>query len=204
MKTTDVHPRHARPINDAVIYSTMDRYTLQYLKESPSTMVLFPNNTDASFGKRTKKPKPSAILLHYNYGAAALLAWGKCIEPITERENIPRPALRPSQTKFDHENFQKKRAGSREPAEPKSSRKKSDQDAEREELAHETMLFYWANSPVATKRRAREERERNERITSWRMKSGLGDGVDSNPRLTAKSGKDESETKMFAAESDES
>ncbi|KAJ7729221.1 hypothetical protein B0H14DRAFT_3518366 [Mycena olivaceomarginata] len=36
-----------------------------------------PNNKDAAFKKHSKKPKPSPLLLHYNYGVAALKWWGK-------------------------------------------------------------------------------------------------------------------------------
>jgi hypothetical protein len=40
---------------------------------------MFPNNLDAAFRKGTKQAKPSDLLLHYNYGAAAVKWWGRNI-----------------------------------------------------------------------------------------------------------------------------
>jgi len=52
----------------------------------------YPNNTDAMFRKGTCKPKPSGLLLHYNYGAAAVKWWGHRSEIIQNRPNIPHPS----------------------------------------------------------------------------------------------------------------
>lgn len=131
------------------------------------------NNTDATFRKRSRKAKPSALLLHYKYGATALFLWGQNVEALTERENIPRPApiksdnLGHARTRSEHEKLQKKLTDSRE-AERESKGKKSDQRSEREALVHDTMIFLWGNTPAATERRAKAERQRKEMITSWR------------------------------------
>jgi len=50
---------------------------------------MFPNNTDAMFREYTCKPKPSGLLLHYNYGAAATRWWGHRSEIIQNHPNIP-------------------------------------------------------------------------------------------------------------------
>jgi hypothetical protein len=38
-------------------------------------------------------PKPADLLLHYNYGAAAVKQWGKNTRVLTNRPNIPRPSV---------------------------------------------------------------------------------------------------------------
>jgi hypothetical protein len=37
---------------------------------------IIPHNSDAAFKRHTNASKPSDILLHYNYGAAAIKIWG--------------------------------------------------------------------------------------------------------------------------------
>jgi hypothetical protein len=52
---------------------------------------MVPHNSDAAFKKNTHLPKPSALLLHYNYGAAAIRMWGHGIEVLRDHANPPRP-----------------------------------------------------------------------------------------------------------------
>jgi hypothetical protein len=60
------------PENVRLPYPSRSRYTLQWLATpDPTEVTMAPNNTDAAFKKRTGKPKPSEVLLHYNYCAAA-------------------------------------------------------------------------------------------------------------------------------------
>jgi hypothetical protein len=67
-------------------YPTGSRYTLQWLvMPYESIEPVVPNNSDAAFKKYTKKPKPSELLLHYNYGAAAVKCWGRGIEALQNR-----------------------------------------------------------------------------------------------------------------------
>jgi hypothetical protein len=89
LSTADIPERSERAsMPEDVAYPTRMRYTLQWLV-SPEVLVC-PNNRDATFKKRTKKPKPSPLLLHYNYGAAAVKQWGKGIETFHLRTSPPR------------------------------------------------------------------------------------------------------------------
>ncbi|KAJ7088914.1 hypothetical protein C8R44DRAFT_990962 [Mycena epipterygia] len=72
----DVRPRHTRDLDINAKYPDRERYTLQWLDSaSLKLLVRVPNNSDATFRKYTRIPKPSPMLLHYNYGAAAV-KWG--------------------------------------------------------------------------------------------------------------------------------
>ncbi|KIK58950.1 hypothetical protein GYMLUDRAFT_44978 [Collybiopsis luxurians FD-317 M1] len=77
----DVPPAPSRSLNSAS-YPSDVRYTLQYLDDDPAFETDYmPNNTDAAF-KPYHDPllRPSAFLLHYRYGASALVKWGKGLE----------------------------------------------------------------------------------------------------------------------------
>ena len=52
----------------------------------------FPNNNDATFMDQLL-PKSADLLLHYNYGAAAVKQWGKNTSVLTDRPDIPRPSV---------------------------------------------------------------------------------------------------------------
>jgi len=68
----DMQPHPNRMLADNVAYPGNGRYTVQWLTP-PSAMMkrLLPDNTDATFGNHIRSNRPSDILLHYNYGAAA-------------------------------------------------------------------------------------------------------------------------------------
>ena len=53
--------------------------------------MLTPNNVDARFVTGTNIPKPSDLLLHYNFGAAVVKYWCCNQNILVERPNIPRP-----------------------------------------------------------------------------------------------------------------
>jgi hypothetical protein len=78
-------------MEDDVSYPDDSRYTLQWIvaPNERSTLFRIPNNNDATF-KDQSLPKPAEILLHYNYGAAAVKHWGKNNAALTERLNLPR------------------------------------------------------------------------------------------------------------------
>ena len=62
----------------------------------PSAMMqqLLPDNADATFGSRIRACLPSDLLLHYNYGAAAVKLWGHgadMIEDLAKRPPKPDP-----------------------------------------------------------------------------------------------------------------
>ena len=96
---TDVPIRHTRagPIPDAVSYPSASRYTLQWLTRSDVNALLrCPDNNDATFMNH-QLPKPSDLLLHYNYGAAAVKHWGRNTEGVNNGL-VPRPAVPPTPT----------------------------------------------------------------------------------------------------------
>jgi hypothetical protein len=78
-----------------VCYPTRSRYTLQWLV-TPDAYIrhIVPNNNDAVFKKHSRRPKPSELLLHYNYGAAAVKCWGHGTEVLQNRAK-PRPTVPP-------------------------------------------------------------------------------------------------------------
>jgi hypothetical protein len=52
---------------------------------------MIPDNSDAAFSTQTNLPKPSDLLLHYNYGAAAVKMWGHGIDVLRDNTAAPRP-----------------------------------------------------------------------------------------------------------------
>jgi hypothetical protein len=83
-------------VPEDISYPSGKRYTLQWLTEAdPETIqTVAKNNADAAFKKNTTEPTPSELLLHYNYGAAAVKMWGHGRGVLQHRTNIPRPATR--------------------------------------------------------------------------------------------------------------
>jgi hypothetical protein len=70
------------------------RYTLQWLDPpEPYFLLNAPNNIDATFIPSTRKQKPSGLLLHYNYGAAAVKRWGHGVEVLEAQPNPARPTV---------------------------------------------------------------------------------------------------------------
>jgi hypothetical protein len=55
-----------------------------------SFLHFFPNNSDAAF-LPSLKPKPSELLLHYSYGAAAVKNWGRNHAILNNRPGLLRP-----------------------------------------------------------------------------------------------------------------
>lgn len=96
LQTTDVPDRYQRNVElDADIsYPTNSRYTLQWIVTPKSrNLNLFPNNNDATFMNQ-ELDKPADVVLHYNYGAAAVKKWGKNTSVLADRPDIPRPSIR--------------------------------------------------------------------------------------------------------------
>ena len=139
----------------SVRYPTGSRYTLQWL-EHPNEFVqpMIPNNSDAAFKKNTGLPKPSDLLLHYNYGAAAVKHWGHGIEILQNRPNLPSscprmPVLAPTGPVTSD-------GGMVESA----SQEVWDED--------DVMLFFWSNSAAARERRLKKLSENTQRIEQWK------------------------------------
>jgi hypothetical protein len=96
--------------------------------------------------------KPADVLLHYNYGAAAVKKWGKNTSVLINRPNIPRPST-PVPVAMGPD-----RSGG------------TVADSEVQDQWHEddTMLFFWGNSKAAMERHAQKKQERTEYLEDWR------------------------------------
>jgi len=96
LSTKDIPPRHDRgDLPEGVSYPGRSHYTLQWLVSSGKVTSMVPNNSDsdAAFKKRTGKRKPLDLLLHYNYGAAAVKCWGRGSEVLQNLANPPCPPV---------------------------------------------------------------------------------------------------------------
>lgn len=97
LDTTDIPSRSSigRDLKYGVKYPEKDRYTLQSITSTDTIRDDITNNLDAAFKLHSKKPKPSPLLLHCNYGVAAVIWWGKGESRFhaSNRPNIPRPTV---------------------------------------------------------------------------------------------------------------
>ncbi|KAJ7779747.1 hypothetical protein B0H16DRAFT_1830035, partial [Mycena metata] len=179
----DIPHRHPRELDDNIKYPDRERYTLQWLEgASPKLLKRVPNNSDAKFKKYTRVPKPSPMLLHYNYGAAAVKWWGhgKSHLEISNRPTMPRPSvlvpaamgpIRNKRTAAQLDTSIHKRATGNAGGSGLGPR---DADAAGMD-SDEIVMFFWSQNPAALERRKheaedrkREEEERASRIERWR------------------------------------
>ena len=116
--------------------------------------------------------KPADVLLHYNYGAAAVKKWGKNTSVLTNRPDIPRPsvpvpaAMGTISVEDRRTAIQKRAAAMSQGGQGAGSEGSTgDQDKWDED---DVMLFFWGNSKVAMERHARKEQERTEYLEDWR------------------------------------
>lgn len=183
LETADVPDRCQRNIdtNLMIRYPTNSRYTFQWIV-TPRTIILdrFPNNNDATF-KNQRLSKPADLLLHYNYGAAAVKQWGKNVSVLTNRPGIPRPSvpvpapMGPSRITHDHTSAIQKRAaamsqGGQGAGNERSTSEGAAADCEAQDGWDEddVMLFFWGNSKAALDRHAQKKQERTEYLEDWR------------------------------------
>ncbi|KAJ7856974.1 hypothetical protein B0H14DRAFT_2578610 [Mycena olivaceomarginata] len=132
---------------ESVKYLTNPRYTLQWLMATEHHKRDVPNNKNAAFKKHSKKPKPSPLLLHYNYGVAALKWWGKDTRSFPHyRETCKARQLAGLQ------------GGSG------SNEEVDDIDARRESEAERLVLTFYANAPATQSRRAKQQAESTNRM----------------------------------------
>ncbi|KAF8520597.1 hypothetical protein BU17DRAFT_75593 [Hysterangium stoloniferum] len=165
LSTKDIPPRNKRPnMTTKVTYPTNSRYTLQWLNPDPATQELLPDNRDAAFKKGTKKAKPSDLLLHYNYGVAAV----KCLRKLAQPPRPPVPAPSgPSRTTHDRMTTVNKRdaaraAGRSGAGNAAAGPSTAGAATEEGELVDskgqpkwdedDVMLFFWGNSQAARER----------------------------------------------------
>jgi len=171
----DIPQRQPLPLNDNVDYPQNCRYTAQYLESIGPFERMLPNNTDAAFGKASRAKKPSALLLHYNYGAAAVKKWGRKIyilEDIAKKSRPRKPVPAPSGPSRGIHNRSltiKKRGRAVATAEKakiagaiKGNRKATwDED--------DVMLFLWGNSRAARERHFKTSEEKRVNLEQWRQ-----------------------------------
>ncbi|KIJ50353.1 hypothetical protein M422DRAFT_204264, partial [Sphaerobolus stellatus SS14] len=179
LTTQDVSPRYERPAVANIRYPSFSRYTLQWVSFlEPENFLFIPNNNDATFSTMSTLAKPSDLLLHYNYGVAALKHWGKNIDALLSNAKFPRPQIpqatlmgAPKKT-FDRDTFQTKLNQSREGGNnstgggaaasggPTDSQHNGwDED--------DIMLFLWGNTQAAMERHEAEKNKRNKFIQDW-------------------------------------
>lgn len=186
LNTKDVPPRHDREhTSEDVCYPSRSRYTLQWLV-TPSAYIIatIPNNSDAAFKKYTRKPKPSDLLLHYNYGAAAVKSWGHGTDVLQNLANAPRPPVPvpartgPSRTIHDKGAVIHKLDAARNPSGAGAASSTAGAGAgmgglvESEAQAmwdeDDVMLFFWGNSQAAKERHLKKVSENTRRMEQWR------------------------------------
>jgi hypothetical protein len=173
----------------------MSRYTFQWIVTPDKfTLARIPNNNDATFMDH-QLPKPADLLLHYNYGAAAVKQWGRNSTILANRPDLPRPSvpapapMGPQKVKHDRSiAIEKRKKRRREEGsdgmgpspgilETKCQLAVQNEGNTRAEIWDEddVMLFFWGNSKVARERYVREEEERRKLFEKWRS------GVLGNP-----------------------
>ncbi|KAJ7884821.1 hypothetical protein B0H14DRAFT_2700246 [Mycena olivaceomarginata] len=179
LDTADVPNRSyiGRDLKYGVKYSEKDRYTLQSLTSTETIRDDIANNLDAAFKLHSKKPKPSPLLLRYNYGVAAVLWWGKGQSRLhaSNRPNVPRPKvpvpdpMGPPRVTHDRQVTRDKLENARAEGALQgagSAIGRSEQDADLT-YAEELVLSLWASTGVAHERRENEAEEYAYRMERW-------------------------------------
>ncbi|KAF9519471.1 hypothetical protein BS47DRAFT_1379266 [Hydnum rufescens UP504] len=176
----DVPPCAVQPLvvlDPSVSYPRDDRYSLQWLEDPGLYMsTTLPYNLDAAFNRQSQEPKPSALLLHYNYGAAAVKQWGCGLEALKTHKYHTRPkapepvAMGPP--KSQHDRIVKLDA-TKNPTSGEQHRDWSEGIVQSEHQTqwdeHDLMFFILTNSPAAKARRHKEEQEKQESLERWRQ-----------------------------------
>ncbi|KAJ6482903.1 hypothetical protein C8R47DRAFT_1133084 [Mycena vitilis] len=176
LKRSDIPPRtNTAPLIGNVKVSINPRYTLQWIMGNERQRRNVPNNQDAAFKEGTRKPKPSPLLLHYNYGVAAMKWWGKGPEHLLTARKRPIAApLGPVRNKHDRSPTVEKLSDARSTINFHGGSRSTQQDidAEREAEAEHLILTFYANTAAARERRAQHQRELEERTSDWQTNVG--------------------------------
>ncbi|KAI0289275.1 hypothetical protein BC826DRAFT_630875 [Russula brevipes] len=87
---------------EGAVYPANERYTLQSLETLPPDVSVFvPVNRDGAFRGSSDEEKPSGLLLHYNYGAAAVKVWGHGKEVLeAQRQPLRPPPRQPAPVRY--------------------------------------------------------------------------------------------------------
>ncbi|KAF8228219.1 hypothetical protein L208DRAFT_1488951 [Tricholoma matsutake] len=180
----DIPPCHGQThmLND-VTYPPGSQYTLQWLVTPYEFIEPFvPNNSDAAFKKYTRKLKPSELLLHYNYGAAAVKRWGhgkevlqKCVTP--PRPPVPLPApMRPQRTIHDRDIAISKcdtvqapnAAGAQNSSAGAGTREYTELEGQAMWDEDDVMLSFWGNSQAAKEHYLKKVHKDTQHMEQWR------------------------------------
>ncbi len=119
--------------------------------------------------------KPSALLLHYNYGAAAVKLWGRgahVIEDLAKRPPEPDPIPSgPSEMTHDRNPAIRKRKKAQADAEKAEKQKTSASQGSKHNSWDEdhVMLFFWGDSRVATNRYIKTREAKKKNFEQWRQ-----------------------------------
>jgi len=180
LQPDDIPPHSDRTLSNDVTYPSNSRYSLQWLNPDPNVIAMIPNNRDAAFKKRTKKPKPSSLLLHYNYGAAAVKCWGhgtqvlyNLFKPPRPGEPVPAP-VGPPRNIHDRKVAIQKREEAQKGGRVQDTDRTGTNEAEveKEEQAtwdeDDVMIFFWGNSRAAKERHTWKVQENVQRMEKWR------------------------------------
>jgi hypothetical protein len=88
----DVPNGPVRVVGDDVECPTQERFALQLLvRDDPDLTELPWIGRDAAFKKGSNLAKPSEVLLHYKYGAAAIKCWSRQTHLFASHTDAPRP-----------------------------------------------------------------------------------------------------------------
>ena len=134
-------------------------------------------------------PKPADLLLHYNYGAAAVKQWGKNTSVLINRPDIPRPPepvpapMVPARVNHScNTAIQKRTDAMNQGGQGAGSKKRKRSGGAAVDLEvqdrwdeDDVMLFFWGNSKAALERHSQKKQERTEYLEDWRA------GVRGNP-----------------------
>jgi hypothetical protein len=183
LSIADIPQRNQRSITPPdVKYPTKTRYTLNWLKTPDDiTLSALPNNRDATFKIKTKKPKPTDLLLHYNYGAAAVKLWGHGVNVLQNRSNPPRPPVPVqaeaglSRTQHDSTITIQKLEDARGAGgvavgnAPAGAGEMVDSEGQAQWDEDDVMLFLWGNSKASKDRYRKKKEESTQRMEQWRQ-----------------------------------
>lgn len=141
-------------------------------------MAHFPDNSDAAFRNHSRAHKPSPLLLHYNYGAAAIKNWGhgkevlKKLIPKPPHPEVPvtplTPPAGPSYTKHGRGITVAKLKAARDPGGVGGGTGGLVESEDQEWDEDDMMLFLWGNTQAAKDRHLEKASKDARRIEQWR------------------------------------
>ncbi|KAF9513409.1 hypothetical protein BS47DRAFT_1344194 [Hydnum rufescens UP504] len=188
LDVADVPPRAQRdePFDPSLSYPPNDRYSLQWLVDPGRGGRAVPSNLDAAFKTQSQQPPPSALLLHYIYGAAAITQWGHGSEVLKTHQHPARPkAPEPAPMGPKRSNHNRTIATQKHDAaqnqnqhhasKPTSDKEQTDgpdrtvdSEHNRQWLVEDLVYRLWLNAPDAKEYRRKEKEEKDNNVDRWR------------------------------------